>query len=90
MTVKLIYIGRGDAFYHVPTRDLTDEDFAERAEIWAELGITEDVLISSGLYKKAENKKVALRGIQYGNDLDFPSVEKTVKPKQNKAAKEGE
>ena len=54
MTVKLIYIGRGDAFYHVPMRDLTDEDFAERAEIWAELGVTEAALIASGLYKKPQ------------------------------------
>lgn len=59
MATKLIYIGRGDAIYHVPARDLTDEDFKERAELWKENDITEAALIKSGLYEKpkAEQKK---------------------------------
>jgi hypothetical protein len=57
MNTKYIYTGRGDAFYHVPARDLTDEDIAERAEIWKELGITEELLVKSGLYKKVEVPK---------------------------------
>jgi hypothetical protein len=57
MSTKYIYTGRGDAFYHVPARDLTDEDIAERAEIWKELGITEELLVKSGLYKKVETPK---------------------------------
>lgn len=48
---KLIYVGR-DVLIHVPPRDLTDEDFAERAELWKENGIDEAVLLASGLYKK--------------------------------------
>ena len=52
MTTKLIYIGRGGAFVTVPARDLTEEDFAERKELWQELGITEAVLLESGLYEK--------------------------------------
>lgn len=60
MTTRLIYIGRGGALIHVPPRDLTDEDFAERAELWKENGITEAVILNSGLYEKpkAEPKKV--------------------------------
>jgi hypothetical protein len=54
MTIKLIYTGRGEHIFHVPSRDLTDEDFAERAELWQEHGITDTVLIESGLYKKVE------------------------------------
>lgn len=61
MTMKLIYIGRGDAFYHVPARDLTDEDFAERAELWEEVGVTEKLLIDSGLYKPFEDKPKTIR-----------------------------
>lgn len=53
---RLVYIGRGDAFYNVPARDLTDEDFAERAETWKEFGITEELLVKSGLYKTIEEK----------------------------------
>jgi hypothetical protein len=52
MTIRFIYTGRGDALIHVPPRDLTDEDFAEREELWKENGITEAVLLGSGLYKK--------------------------------------
>ena len=60
MAIKLHYIGRGDALIHVPARDLTDEDFAERAELWKENKITEAGMLASGLYKKptAEQKKV--------------------------------
>jgi hypothetical protein len=57
MTVKLIYIGRGDAFYNVPARDLTDEDLAERAELWQEYGITESLLVASGLYEKVKTEQ---------------------------------
>jgi hypothetical protein len=54
--MKLIYIGRG-ALVHVPPRDLTEQDFAERAEVWSENGITEASLLASGLYKKAEQEQ---------------------------------
>lgn len=54
MNIRLKYLG-GGAFVHVPARDLTDEDFTERAELWKEIGITEDVLISSGIYERAGN-----------------------------------
>jgi hypothetical protein len=56
MSVKYIYLG-GGALIHVPPRDLTDADFAERAEVWKENGIDEAVLLGSGLYKKAETPK---------------------------------
>lgn len=52
MTTVLIYIGRGGAIAGVPAQDLTEEDFAERKEQWNELGITEAVLLKSGLYEK--------------------------------------
>ena len=52
MTTKLIYIGRGGAIPGVPAQDLTEQDFAERKEQWGELGITEAVLLQSGLYEK--------------------------------------
>lgn len=52
MTTVLIYKGRGDAFIGVPAQDLTEQDFAERKELWQELGITEAVLLESGLYEK--------------------------------------
>ncbi len=55
MTTRLLYIG-GGFLPNVPARDLTDDDFAERAELWKELEITEAVLIKSGLYKKPEIK----------------------------------
>ncbi|HEU4341005.1 MAG TPA: hypothetical protein VFU31_05490 [Candidatus Binatia bacterium] len=51
--VILEYIGRGAAIVHVPMRDLTEADFTERAELWKEEGITEERLISSGLYQYA-------------------------------------
>jgi 5,10-methylenetetrahydrofolate reductase len=57
MSVKYIYLGKGDAFIHVPPRDLTADDIKERVEIWQEYGITEELLIGSGLYKKAETPK---------------------------------
>lgn len=52
MTTLYKYIGNGDALYHVPTRDLTDEDLVERAELWKEYGITEAVILGCGLYEK--------------------------------------
>src|SRR3989337_699562 len=52
MAIKLHYIGRGDAIIHVPARDLTDEDFAERADLWKEHGLDEAGMIASGLYQK--------------------------------------
>lgn len=55
MTIKLIYIGRGAAIPGVPARDLTDEDFKERAEQWAGLGIDEAALVNSGLYEKPKS-----------------------------------
>lgn len=54
MTVKLIYIGWGAALYNVPARDLTDDDFSERAQVWKESKIDETALIASGLYKKPQ------------------------------------
>lgn len=56
---KYKYNGKGDAFIGVPARDLTDEDCTERAEQWAELGITEELLVNSGLYSPvgSETKK---------------------------------
>ena len=86
MTEKLIYIG-GGALYNVPARDLTEADFADFAEVWKENGITEAVLLESGLYKKA------------GSDAVIPhdeieerlvGVATTTKPKTKKAAKDGE
>jgi hypothetical protein len=68
MATKLIYIGRGDAFVGVPARNLTEKDFTERAETFAELGITESVLIASGLYKAPEaepKKKPTRKGSAY-------------------------
>ena len=52
MTTVLIYKGRGGAIPGVPAQDLTEADFAERKEQWGELGITEAVLLQSGLYEK--------------------------------------
>lgn len=64
MGIRLQYIGNGGALYHVPARDLTDEDFAERAELWKENDIDEAAILKSGLYKKpqAEPKKAAKDG----------------------------
>jgi hypothetical protein len=56
MTTLYKYIGR-DVLIHVPPRDLTADDLAERAEVWKENGITEAVLLGSGLYKKNETPK---------------------------------
>jgi len=57
MEIKLHYIGRGDALIHVPAHDLTEEDFAERAELWKENGITEAVLVASGLYERPKTEQ---------------------------------
>lgn len=67
MTTKLVYIG-GGALYHVPARDLTDEDFAERAELWKEAGIDEALLLKSGLYEKpkAEQPKTTKKAAKDG------------------------
>lgn len=72
MATKLLYVGNGSALYHVPARDLTDEDFAERAEIWAELGITENLLLQSGLYAKPEqvDTKKKQRGARQDAEKD--------------------
>ena len=69
MAIKLTYTGRGDFLWHVPTRDLTDEDFAERAEAWKEHNITEALLTKSGLYKKPEaepKKERAAKEVNHG------------------------
>lgn len=55
MTTRLIYIGRGNALYNVPARDLTEQDFADFAEVWKENGITEAGLLKSGLYEKPKS-----------------------------------
>lgn len=57
MTTILTYIGRGDALIGVPARDLTEEDFAERAESWSALGLTEAVILASGLYEKPKTEQ---------------------------------
>jgi hypothetical protein len=59
MTAIYKYIGNGGALYHVPARDLTADDIAERAEVWRENEITEAVLLGSGLYQKVEAPKAA-------------------------------
>ena len=61
MTTRLFYIGKGGAFYHVPTRDLTDADFEERKELWNEYGITEGLLVASGLYEKPKTEQPKTR-----------------------------
>jgi 5,10-methylenetetrahydrofolate reductase len=61
MTAIYKYIGDGGALYHVPARDLTADDIAERAEVWRENGITEAVLLGSGLYQKIEAPKETKR-----------------------------
>lgn len=53
--VVLQYLG-GGSIVHVPARDLTEADIAERAELWKENGITQEQLISSGLYQYAIEK----------------------------------
>ena len=57
MAIKLHYVGRGDAIIHVPARDLMDEDFAERAELWKENNITEARILASGLYEKPKTEQ---------------------------------
>lgn len=52
MTTKLVYVGKGDALPNVPARDITEQDVLDFAEIWKENGITESVLLNSGLYEK--------------------------------------
>jgi hypothetical protein len=61
MTAIYKYIGNGGALYHVPARDLTADDIAERAGVWKENGITEAVLLGSGLYQKVEVPKETKR-----------------------------
>lgn len=51
--VILVYIGSGSALIGVPARDLTEADFAERAELWQELGWNEESLVGTGLYQYA-------------------------------------
>ena len=68
MATLYTYIGNGDVLVHVPPRDLTDADLAERAELWAENGITESVLIGCGLYAPVEpekKKKSTTKGSAY-------------------------
>ena len=66
---KYKYLG-GGSLYHVPARDLTDDDLTERAELWAEFGITEELLVNCGLYEKAdvETKKKPKRGQEAAKD----------------------
>lgn len=52
--MKLKYIGRGASLPNVPARDLTEADFEERRELWADEGITEAVILRSGLYVAEE------------------------------------
>lgn len=57
MTILYKYLGRGDALIHVPPRDLTTQDVTDFAEVWKENGITEAVLLNSGLYEKAKTEQ---------------------------------
>lgn len=66
MTVKLFYVGRGDALIHVPARDLTDEDYAERAELWKENDITEAGILASGLYEKPKTEQPKKKAAKEG------------------------
>jgi len=66
MAIKLHYIGRGDALIHVPARDLTDEDFAERAELWKENKITEVGMLASGLYEKSKTEQPKKKAAKEG------------------------
>lgn len=50
--VILKYIGR-DALIGVPARDLTEQDFTERADDWQEAGWNEASLVGTGLYQYA-------------------------------------
>ncbi len=84
MTTRLIYIGRGAAIPGVPAQDLTDEDFKERAEQWAGLGIDEAALLKSGLYELAIK---TAEPISDETGIEQPIL--TSKPKK-KAAKDGE
>ena len=93
MTTKLIYIGRGGAFIGVPARDLTDEDFEERSESWAELGIDEAVLLKSGLYKKAgqDTEYQSDKELGFGaSKLLFDKEIGKTSTKKGKVKKEGE
>lgn len=68
MTTKLIYTGRGGAFFHIPARDLTEDDLLNVANLPSEYSKTEEELIASGLYapvetEQAEPKKKSKRGV---------------------------
>ena len=52
MTTLYKYLG-GGALPNVPARDLTEADVTDFAEVWKENGITEAVLLKSGLYTKS-------------------------------------
>lgn len=51
MTTLYKYLG-GGALANVPARDITEADVEEFAEVWLENGITEAVILASGLYEK--------------------------------------
>lgn len=91
MTTLYKYLG-GGSLPNVPARDITEQDVEEFAEVWLANGISEELLLSSGLYEKAGRK--VLDKIQYGGSdsvpVDLTIEEKTIKPKTKKAAKEGE
>lgn len=88
MATKLIYLGNGSFFYHVPARDLTDEDFKERAELWKENEITEATLIKSGLYEKPTIAYVAGSAFLDGVVKGLAQSETLEQPKK-KSAKDG-
>lgn len=52
MKIVLKYIGNGGALFNVPARDLTEQDFTERAQEWKEAGWDEKSLVGSGLYQR--------------------------------------
>jgi hypothetical protein len=95
MRILYKYIGNGSALIPVPTRDLTEADFEERKEVFAEMGITEAVLIASGLYENVDEVYAAgnefVKGLVEGlNKADESEQETKAPTKKGKAKKEGE
>lgn len=57
MTTLYKYIGNGAALSLVPPRDITEADVEACAETWLEAGISEALLLGSGLYQKIEQEQ---------------------------------
>jgi hypothetical protein len=84
MTTVYKYIGRGDAFYLIPARDLTEEDMEAIKELPPEFQIDEEKLISSGLYQK-----IGAESVIETTETEEQS-EETKAPRRGKAKKDGE